>query len=376
MKFHNLFYVFIFVCCIIGFFSEFHDRQNLSKTAANDIHNIPAPYTDKLFQIEQQLRDGNFDLAMPLITELLTQLPDNYKQTKAWLYEQQAQIQHQRRHDHYAIASLKHANSFSVNPHVFDNKIARLQADIDARQTERNLYERYKDSRNSGTARVLKNEVTIAYIYLDDNGWSKWSAKARQKNQFNIEQVTRWYQQQAALYGVDKLDISVRYFSITSPNGIAKEWLRKPAFFHYAQGLLTQQLGYQNLKAFEEELADHNPYHHIALAFHSNNQARSFALSCPHKSRRCHSEYAILTEKMGYTPYSWATSQVQAHEILHLFGASDLYNIKMAKDYAVTDLMNYYSEQLKYATIDPITAWSIGWANLPKTPFKVDITKD
>ncbi len=84
----------------------------------------------------------------------------------------------------------------------------------------------------------------------------------------------------------------------------------------------------------------------------------------------------MLTEKMNHNAFSWATQQVQSHEILHLFGASDLYNIKAAKNYAMTDLMNYYSQELKYATIEPITAWAIGWANLPKTPFNVEPTQD
>lgn len=64
--------------------------------------------------------------------------------------------------------------------------------------------------------------------------------------------------------------------------------------------------------------------------------------------------------------------QVQAHEILHVFGADDLYHISKAKNFAVTDIMNYYSSDINYATIDPITAWAIGWRGLPIVPFNVE----
>jgi hypothetical protein len=84
----------------------------------------------------------------------------------------------------------------------------------------------------------------------------------------------------------------------------------------------------------------------------------------------------MLTEKMSQNPYAWATPQVQTHEMLHLFGAMDLYNIRDAKDYAVTDLMNYYSQALKYADISPVTAWAIGWADQqPDTPFPIQLSR-
>ncbi len=103
-----------------------------------------------------------------------------------------------------------------------------------------------------------------------------------------------------------------------------------------------------------------------------------FARTCPASAQYqgCKYEYVMLTEKMNANHQSWAMTQTQSHEMLHLFGAADLYNINQAKDFAVTDLMNYYSSDLKYADITPITAWAIGWGELPPTPFKVDVVKD
>jgi len=338
---------------------------------------VPPKYKTAVQNIKVTLEQKDDDAAMLLISNLLNHLNNNSNQLKASLLEQQARIHASRYHFHYAINSLRQADKLDPNSSVYSKNIKRLQARIDSHQEERNLKTVYKDSRYSGIAKTLKHDVTIAYVYLDDGNWSKWSSKTRQKNNANLEQVTDWYHQQAQHYGISNLNIDVRYFYVKSPKGITKEWLRKPEFFHYAQGLIAQQLGYKSFKAFTNAMSDNNPYHHVALVFHSNNEARSFAMSCSNiRNNSCKSEYVILTVKLNNNPSSWVTTQVQSHEILHLFGADDLYNIKDAKNYAVTDVMNYYSKDLKYSTIDPITAWAIGWDSLPKTPFKIDLRKE
>lgn len=337
-------------------------------------YQLPAEFNEEVTVLKRHLAQKQFDDAMPLISKLLKNTTETETPLKAWLLTEQGRIFQQRRHFHHAINAYKQAKHYMRDTKHHSQHIKHLQAIIDGMQTERHLNSHYLDARNIGMARQLKHQVTIAYFYLDDNKWTKWSAKTRQQNQLNLEQVTQWYKEQAAEYGIDNLDIKVRYFFIRSPNGIAKEWLRAPAFFSQAQHLITQQLGYQNFTEFSQVLTADSPFHQLALVFHANNQSRSFASVC---HNRCHTEYVMLTEKMNNNPFAWATSQVQSHEILHLFGAMDLYTIRQAKDFAVTDLMNYYSQSLKYATIDPITAWAIGWqAHLPKTPFKVDVKQE
>lgn len=361
---------FIWIAIVLLVYLVFNDDK-VELPAENA---VPIELNADIKALQQLLKEQDFDAAMLLIEQLLAKTNSSQSQLKAWLYTQQGQIFQQRRHFHYAINAFQHAMHYLPEKQHHARHIKQLQITIDGMQTERQLRDRYLDARNIGMARQLKHQVTIAYFYLDDAKWSKWSAKSRQRNQVNLEQVILWYKSQAAKYGIDNLDINVRYFFIKSPNGIAKEWLRDAGFFLQAQSLISQQLGYRDLAEFSQAITAGSPFHQLALVFHANNQSRSFASVC---HQRCHAEFVMLTEKMNNNPFAWATSQVQSHEILHLFGAMDLYNIRQAKDFAVTDLMNYYSQSLKYATIDPITAWAIGWQQgLPKTPFKVDIKKD
>lgn len=61
-----------------------------------------------------------------------------------------------------------------------------------------------------------------------------------------------------------------------------------------------------------------------------------------------------------------------AHESMHLLGADDLYNVRMAKFYHPRDIMNYPSRFLSTSTIEGISAYAVGLIEeKPPTPFDV-----
>ncbi|TKB50262.1 hypothetical protein FCL40_03620 [Ferrimonas sediminicola] len=315
--------------------------------------------------VEQERADAAYEAIAGLLPEITT------AEVKQYLYKLRAKIEVDRRHYHYAAASLTLAQQAGDHSMVTADRIDQLKGWIGKMQQERALDDGYRDARNNGIAGELKGQVTILYLYLNDNRWSKWSGRERQQNRQYLQQVTGWYQRRAQEYGLAKPSFDTRFFFLTAPKGITKEWLRSKRFFSDAQQLIARQLGYGSMKEFVDTKA---PSGEVALVFHSNGEARSFALSCRNKQTapQCHYEYAMLTEKVSPGARHTFIPQVQAHEMLHLFGAADLYRIRNARDYAVTDIMNYYSDTLGHATIDPITAWSIGWAQVPDAPFEIE----
>jgi hypothetical protein len=338
---------------------------------------VPDNFIDDFELLKADLSQSRYNESLVKLEALIKQNQKFSQQTLIWLYEKQAKVHTEKYHFHFAIESLKNAKKINPQNNEYQQKIVHLSNLIDKNQTERKLRRSYRDARNTGIAKSLQNNVTIAYFYLDDNRWSKWSNKARIRNSSNLKQVLTWYKQQAKNYNITELSFNTRYFFLQSPKGLGKEWIRNRNFFDYASKLLANQLGYRTLDSFVESMRKHNPENEVAMVFHSNAQARSFAVSCVKKiNNNCKFEYVMLTEKMNKSVSSWATTQTQSHEILHLFGAADLYNIEGAKNYAVTDVMNYYSKELKYASISPLTAWSIGWDELPQTPFIVNEEKD
>ncbi|WP_065204632.1 hypothetical protein [Shewanella woodyi] len=322
------------------------------------------------------MNEQKYDLALPLIEISLPKLlakQSNDGSMIAWLYDMKAHVMASRYHFHYAIEAITKANQ-----HKSDLRYRKLREEwleeIDAMQGERQLRTSYISGRNAGLSQSLTNDIHIAYIYIDDNRSSKWSGKQRIKNQVSVDKVLDWYKQQASHYAIDELDFKVRYFVVNSPKGVGKEWLRDPAAFRQILNNLFKRLSFRGIGEFIEDIKGENKNSQVAIVFHSNYDGRSFAMSCPAGSRlyQCQYEYVMLTENINNTRLGWALPQVQAHEVLHLFGAKDLYNIAESKDYAVTDIMNYYSRDIKYATIDPISAWAIGWHKQPSTPFNIE----
>ncbi|BDY05258.1 hypothetical protein [Ferrimonas sp. YFM] len=330
----------------------------------------PKPPADpRLTQILTFMEQEQSDDAYEAIASVLPEVQN--PQVVQYLYKLRAHIEVERRHFHYAVESLTQAQRAGDHSRATSARIDEINSWIGRMQEERAMADHYRDARANGMAGELKGQVTILYLYLNDNRWSKWSGKDRLQNRQYLQQVTDWYGRRASEYGLVKPTFNTRFFFLTSPKGITKEWLRSKAFFSDAQHLIARQLGYSNMAQFVQAKA---PSGEVALVFHSNGEARSFALSCRSKEQapRCHYEYAMLTEKMVPGARHSFVPQVQAHEMLHLFGAADLYRIRNARDYAVTDIMNYYSDTLGHATIEPITAWSIGWAEAPNAPFKIE----
>ncbi|ABE56400.1 hypothetical protein Sden_3123 [Shewanella denitrificans OS217] len=338
---------------------------------------VPDSYQAQFTSLKQQLKNNDHDNAMAKIKQLLALKAPIGKPATLWLLEQKASIEeswlhfHSARETYYQALALKPKHKLSSH---YRNRINDLDKHINAHQQERHLHSHYRDARDSGIAKRLKNNVTIAYIYLDDGRWSQWSGKARMQNHTNLEHVTNWYQQQASNYQITDLNFDIRYFYVHSPKGLSRQWLLSKDFSRYADDMLAQQLGFASIKDFVTNLSQGRADSQVALVFHTNAEARSFARTCPagKQYQGCQIEYVMLTKIIGPTKRIDITTQTQSHEILHLFGAADLYNIQTAKDFAVTDIMNYYSADLKYASLDPITAWAIGWGELPTTPFTVE----
>lgn len=323
--------------------------------------------------ISNLLSAKSYDAALSAIDSEIAKQKQNPTLSNAllaWLYETKAVIHANRYHFHFAIAAMK--QSFALQQSVQKTKhIDDWQAYIDNNQTERNKRTRYISGNNLGLAKTLTNKITVAYIYINDNANHEWTAQRRLLNQTLFDNVLAFYQREGERYQQGKLDIDVRYFVMRSPKGIGKNMLRKYGTFTFLQQHFLQQSNYRDFDEFIADLQG-KEQREVAIVFHTNHQARSYAFRCKKNDGSCGFEHAMLTEDISLKKQAWLIPQVQAHEILHLFGADDLYQIRQAKDFAVTDIMNYHSRELRYASIDPITAWAIGWRERPQTPFNVE----
>lgn len=310
--------------------------------------------------------------ALKLINQLrIAQATQQNIKRQYWLHHKAAEIYQQRRQYHKAIDAYGKVQLIKADSGIAETIIA-LEQEIGKRQKERKQREFYRDIRNSGIAKMLQGKVVIAYIFVNDNHWSRWSNKDRLYAIDKSKLVTQWYKEQSHTYNIKNLSFEPRYFMLNMKQNLSAKRIKRRDYFKYLSGQLITQLGYDSIENWLNVLTKNDKNTQVALVFHSNNSERSFALPCRFQKEKCFYEHTQILKKTKKERWHWPLEQTLAHEILHLFGADDLYSIKNARDFATTDIMNYLSADLAYDEITPVTAWAIGWHPRPKTPFTLE----
>ncbi len=364
-------------CAVLQFFMVFAVALvlliELSQDKRNTGAELPEDARPELLQVASFMATGQHAEALQLSQQLIADKPELSSTEQCWLWHQQRTIYLLREHRHLAIATIDKCLAFALpeqDRQLLQQQRIQLAQWIDKNQVERSQYTSYANLRQSGYARQLLGDIVVVYVYLEDNLWQGWSSQQRFIARENFEQVGRWYQQQAKIYQQSQPAFDIHYFYVQTGRGVSAQWLRSADFFSEAAPLLLAQMGYSNWQQMHDYMTNFGK-RQLAVIFHSNQESRSFARSCKKQDPACAIEYVMLTEQ-SLDSRRWLVSQVQAHEMAHLFGAADLYNIEAAKNYATTDLMNYFSSELQYAEISPVTAWALGWRHKPNPPFELE----
>ena len=300
-----------------------------------------------------------------------------------------ADIHQDRWHYHFAIDSLVAAQEVDFNRTV-DNRIKRLKSHLQKVEKERSFNSDYIATRDSGPAKSFTGKVLVTYIFVDDGIKTRWSKKTLQRSEQVLNLVQRWHKKQSEAYNIDNLYFENKFFTAKrNPHlkQLSSVSLRseREKVSEYVSAIM-QGLGEKSLEDFIAHQLKIAEADQGVVIFHSNFDERSFARRCgmTHKRTRiingvptvdyfsqCKEEFVMLMSKVERNRWD-KLHYTQAHEILHLFGADDLYNIKSAGRFALTDIMNFQSKQLDDSSIDPITAYAVGWQEQkPNTPFRV-----
>jgi phosphohistidine phosphatase SixA len=300
-----------------------------------------------------------------------------------------ANIHWSRWHYKYALDSYKAAQS-QVYDQQIEEKIKKLRTHLTQQELERNLNDDYIATKNTGPAKSFKGTILVAYIFVDQGLNTRWSNKTKLRTQQTMALVQQWFGEKATEYNVNDIAFTNKTFiarknpnlknnkniSFTSSNSNIEDFVKS----------IMQTLGENSVGDFIEEQMKLESASQGVVIFHTNLNQRSFARRCAYTHERrdyingkyetkmiskCRDEYVMLMEEVKRNRWD-KIHYAQAHEIMHLFGAADLYNIKNASDYAVTDIMNFSSKSLIDSKVDPITAFAIGWQNKPpKAPFRI-----
>jgi hypothetical protein len=390
----KLFYIFAFFCFLLLIQtgeekSNSNQPLNITTSEQNNLQNsfpdFYHAYQDAITSTTPELQLIAINKALAIASKQDISSPKAIKS----LHLLAADIHQERWHINYAINSLLNSQSI-VFDKVTDNRIKHLRKHLSQSQSERAFNDTYVATRATGPAKSLQGKVLVAYVFIDDGIKTRWSGKSKLRSQQVLQQVEQWQKARAADYQITELEFINKTFivqrnpKLKAFSGISYKSQAKD--IDKFVNMIMHDLGSSDVGSFiQDQMKQENAEQGVVI-FHSNIDKRSFATRCGYTHVRtyykngekkqemlsdCNREFVMLTEQVKHN--RWDKLQyVQAHEMLHVFGADDLYRIKNAAEYALTDIMNFQSRYLNHSDIHPVTAYAIGWQKTqPKAPFKI-----
>lgn len=225
-----------------------------------------------------------------------------------------------------------------------------------------------------GSVGLLTQPTTLYSVYLDLE-IRQWDPQDREFQEGQLALALHWLQEQGTQYGAT-LDLATQ--------------LQDPALARQAlyQGPVGDGTG-PVVTEFDQwardlcrQLGQESPGQRVGVLFFLPGQGQSYSMIYkPEYDKEYYYEYSIIYQYQPQRqPVQWWGAAATAHEILHLFGAVDLYpgQESLPEDLA-EQILQAYPREIMYTTYDPQ-----GYGDLEKisqqlspfTAYRVGLTED
>lgn len=234
------------------------------------------------------------------------------------------------------------------------------------RQSEQ-PYSKDTASERCGSCSTLEGNCLIINVFADDSD-SAWTATAKAEAMDMLYEGLEFLKQSALDYGVDDLEFT--YVDVDMRVGTdAMDYTIGGSYMLYA----FEGTGYDGMADFVAAQSKGISYDNVCTIFHFNKHGRSYFVPCTEDytaNSDWYYEYGVLFySKPGDGAY-YSCASVYAHELLHAFGAKDLYaeavtetGESLASLLFDCDIMRYEPTEISWCYIGPLTAKLIGWQN-------------
>ena len=211
------------------------------------------------------------------------------------------------------------------------------------RRYPNHLYLSYRDA---GGIKRLVGDIIVIVFFVDD-AESRWTEMDIQKYKDTQNQAMHWLMQEALLHGV-RLRLRNAYAHLTVDMDCERdnrdEW----------RAAVIRQYGKETLQEYQA---------YYEAKYHCDEAPIMFAFNKPFRS------YAVSTyaEAQQYSEMSTIASDFDVdtiiHELLHQFGARDLYFPQVVRD--LVTIMGYKSVMASgnSCEVDSLSAYLIGWTD-------------
>lgn len=233
-----------------------------------------------------------------------------------------------------------------------------------------------QNGQNEGSAKRLSGNCLIVNIFVDDAA-SSWNNDDIDNALRYISDAAFFLENEAALYGAElKLNFTDKNSSVyiktsknISPSGDDLLWIE----------LMFADTVYRTLEGCASSYFDLDSYDNWCVLIHVAKAGRSYAIPC-NSDYFDHEIYSSERAVMFYSadaskPY-YSVAANYAHELLHLFGAQDLYEDAVTAD-SVTFIKHFFPNEIMFnihddigtQAVSPYTAYRVGWSDTLTEPF-------
>ena len=226
----------------------------------------------------------------------------------------------------------------------------------------------------AGSANVLSGKVYTLSCFISDPS-EDWTYDEKLQMLNKLTEATQWISKQAQKNGVSvsfeggnfglQKDIKIDKIERGTSSGKERvDWI----------SVVLKAVGYKNSLEFQQWVQSKTPCKNAQVIIFAKGKGNGYAMafSSDMNKELYFVEGAILYEKY-WTGMELASSSL-AHEILHLYGAWDLYKTfqqtqdreEKARQMFANSVMLRTSYDINELNIDEVSAWLIGWNNSPK----------
>ncbi len=221
----------------------------------------------------------------------------------------------------------------------------------------------------AGTCSYLTGKKVVALFFVDDekSSWDKKSVLDFTQN--NVLPALDFIQREADSHEIE-LSFEVWRFSNAFSDGVNLNYagivnpdLNKGGSTKDLFSQAAKSLGYSSDMAFRWALSERAGGAEIIPMFIINKRGVSYARNVYIVGKVTQAEHAVVFSKSKNGPRNQAPTF--AHELLHLYGAEELYipaeRYKLAKNLYPNDIMCLETRNLEKLKIEGFTAYALGW---------------
>lgn len=247
-----------------------------------------------------------------------------------------------------------------------DTQLLALREDIAAKSRSLAGQTRYSVWRKAGSAYALRGGVGVLHVFAYGRGSERWTYRRTARVEADVSLADAWLAARAREHGAadaprfehrwtalaeEPFWASTPFPASDSPQSQRAQW----------EDAVRERLGAATFAEAFDRAFDGRPPRNRLIVFHIDAKATSYAMS--HLSARYPAadlESAVVMFGLA-SAFEFSHPPTYAHELIHTFGADDLYNKADDPAVARSDVMNGACRPLATCTVSELTAYAVGW---------------